>query len=318
MQEKIKKSISDHVSNQSEFTIHDEFSHLRKNGVFKTAVTIVCSMVGVGMLGLPSAFARLGWIPGCLVFLFTGCIATYCGLCLVKCMSFVEPGGRQLRSYPELGQFCFGGFGKFISYFATYGTCIGVGILFIVLAAQSCQELNNSLSYNVWACICTLIIWPSCLMKTLHGASLVAVLGFVASLAMAVILVAENFVFLHTRPEGVATGPTELIHHNIFDIGLAFSTIVFAYGGICVFPELHSVMKSPSKFPFSIFLALPTVCFIYYFVTFTSYIAYGVVLREDRFQGNVALNIGGDISRWAISISIIIHVLSAYIVYMNP
>eukprot|EP01135_Chromosphaera_perkinsii_P002299 Nk52_evm85s221 gene=Nk52_evmTU85s221 len=313
--EKVVNPTKIQVDDDLVFEKEDDFAHLRTAGVSSTAITIVCSMVGAGMLSLPAAFARMGWILGSIMIGLVGLFGMYAGLLLVKCLNTLDSHGKRIRSYPDLGEVCFGKTGRYIAHFGTYGTCVGVGILFLILSTDSFRDLTHEVSATAFTCISAVIVIPSIFTKTLHGASFISTIGLLAAFLMALIVVAENIYFFTT---GGKPGKTELVHPDITDFGYAFTTIIFSYGGVCCFPELASLMKTPEKFPKAIFSAFPLVLCIYYLVSTTSYAAYGVVLYEDEFSGNVANNIPDNFGRTIISVAIIVHVLCAYIVYMNP
>ena len=132
----------------------DEFAHLRTAGVSSTAITIVCSMVGAGMLSLPAAFARMGWVFGTVMIGLVGVFGMYSGCLLVKCMNTLDQDGKK-RSAPTLNwvRVCFGKTGRIIAHIGTYGTCIGVGILFLILASDSFRDLTHAVSANAFTCI---------------------------------------------------------------------------------------------------------------------------------------------------------------------
>eukprot|EP01135_Chromosphaera_perkinsii_P007087 Nk52_evm26s684 gene=Nk52_evmTU26s684 len=302
---------------------HD-FGHLRKSSVSATTVTIICSVLGVGILSMPGSFSRMGWIIGSLMIGTIGAFGLYCSCLLGKCMmGTADNSGKRIRSYPELGDVCFGRKGRILAHIGTYGTCVGVGMLFLILAAESFSDLSSALSKQVFTCVSAIIVLPTVLCKTLHGATILSTMGFVASLLMGVIILVENIYFLETQHrndddgEGVR-GETEIFHQDLFDYGYAFSGIIFGFGGVCCWPEAISTMKRPEKFNVALYLAYPCVILIYYIVSLSSYEAYGSMLYAEEFNGNVALNLPENFGQDAISVAIIVHVLSAFIVYMIP
>ena len=90
-------------------------------------------------------------------------------------------------------------------------------------------------------------------------------------------------------------------------------------GVVCCFPELHSCNEETRKVSQKrIFAAFPCVISIYYLVSVFSYAAYGTALYADEYNGNVSMNLPKNFGQSAISVAIVVHVLCAYIVYMNP
>ena len=111
--------------------MHSSFSY---NLYSQVAVNIFISFVGAGLLGLPYAFQRSGWLLGviCLAAVSTGNV--YAMLLLVKCRKRLESNGYTgIKGYGDLGREVLGHRGEILvnvclvvsqAGFATVSDCL--------------------------------------------------------------------------------------------------------------------------------------------------------------------------------------------------
>ena len=83
----------------------------------KTFANVFIAIVGAGVLGLPYAFKRTGWITGLLMLFSVAALTTYCMMLLVytrrKLESF-DNGFAKIASFGDLGFAVCGTFGRFV------------------------------------------------------------------------------------------------------------------------------------------------------------------------------------------------------------
>merc|ERR1719305_1069065 len=109
-------------------------------------MVVVCQMAGIGVLQLPYMLRQSGWV--CVVFIVACAAATnYTGKLLVR--SCYDRGGvtgeRIARSYADLGFAAYGVSGRAVAVAAENVTLVGVGTLFLILAAKFLAELLPNL-----------------------------------------------------------------------------------------------------------------------------------------------------------------------------
>lgn len=77
-----------------------------KTSSFLTTANIVKSFMGLGVLAAPSGFRMVGYIPATLMILLNGFINTY----TVHMQTRIKElnGSNRIRSFPDLGEICFG------------------------------------------------------------------------------------------------------------------------------------------------------------------------------------------------------------------
>lgn len=71
-----------------------------KSGPVKTVITIFISFVGAGVLGLPYAFLRSGYVMGTTCLLVVSAISLHCMLLLLQCKRRLEDRG--MSTYSEV------------------------------------------------------------------------------------------------------------------------------------------------------------------------------------------------------------------------
>ena len=156
-------------------------AHEGRATVFSTIVNIICTTVGVGMVGLPAAFAQSGWLIG-IVGMFLACaVSIYCGTILWRALMVYE--NRPIPTFMELGRIACGTPGKIATAFCVYVTCVGASILFIILAAEQFQIIFPSagLGTMLWSLVFIAIVLPFAMIKTLGHVAFISFFGALAS-----------------------------------------------------------------------------------------------------------------------------------------
>ncbi|KAL3762598.1 hypothetical protein ACHAWU_005801 [Discostella pseudostelligera] len=108
-------------------------------------VNIFISFVGAGLLGLPYAFSRSGWLLG------TFCLATvsignvYSMLLLVKCRKRLESYGcrRRIKGYGDLGREILGPKGEMLVNVCLVVSQAGFAIAYLIFIAANVQKITS-------------------------------------------------------------------------------------------------------------------------------------------------------------------------------
>eukprot|EP01135_Chromosphaera_perkinsii_P008796 Nk52_evm1s1475 gene=Nk52_evmTU1s1475 len=302
---------------ENDVEIQDYSAQHSGTGVLKTVVNIICTMVGVGILGLPTAVASTGWMVG-LVFMVIGAFfATYCGVLLSKCMHDGNPD-KKITSYEELGMYAGGRVGKYAAIITSYGTCFSACILMLILGGQMWDEIigKGKLSLTIWTAICALIVLPFNYIKTMGHVAYVSIFGMLASIMVFVVVLGQD---INEISDNGAADNVKLSNSSDFQtLANAFVTMVFSFGGAAVFPELMRNMKKQSRFPTAMYIAFPMMFCIYAGISVPSYFTYGDQLLTTECDGNITnLMPKNWLSKFVFAM-VLIHVLSAFVVLMNP
>eukprot|EP01135_Chromosphaera_perkinsii_P001527 Nk52_evm7s206 gene=Nk52_evmTU7s206 len=296
-----------------------EFVEERQSGVTKTITSMLCTMVGVGILSLPTATAACGWVVAT-IFLFVGAyFAGHAGFRLGYMLDHGKESGP-ITSYSELGYHCWGRAGRYLANFCVYGTCMGAAILYMILASQMIESVigEGIMSQVCWSLINCALLVPFIYLKDFNTVAYVSAVGIVGSAVTVLIVIVLLFVDL-------GEGKTSDVNHTAFksdmeEIANSFNTIVFSFGGAAVFPELHRVMKNPEKnFKKANTGAFSLLIVFYAPIALIGYFVLGEEnLLSEATDGNIANAFDPNWAVTTMQVFLWISVMGSYIVLMLP
>lgn len=311
--------------------------------IFQTIVSILCGVVGAGMVTLPRAFSGAGWYSVFIIMLMAA-MSGYTGVCLAKCsVNYrfreslrlrINPDRKRLDSitYGDLGRESYGSTGVWLALISQLGMLVGGSAACLVLFATTTMNLikdlividTDSFLYNqkFWIIICTATTLPFAMLRTLKEMSIVILFGFFSSIFVAFAII---FCMFQYRNELYLT---ELLGENSVDYTgaisfesffNAFGIFCFAYAGHSVFMEIRSAMKNPVKFSFAARAAYILCAIIYLSVTIPCFALFGSLLHDDRIPASMIENLpSGRIIAIGAKIALMTHLLVAIIFLMNP
>lgn len=277
-----------------------------------------CRQVGVGMVGLPIAFAQAGWLVSILGMIGGYIVSLYCGVILWRALNVYD---RPIPTFMDLGQEVAGMPGKVVTAFSVYGTCMGASILFIILASDQFIVIfgDNVMDSKLWALIFVCITIPFAGFKTLGHVAFVAVFGALASAVVYVVVMVQTIMEASsgTGLVGLET-TTEIINtDNPMNIITAINTFIFSFGASVIFAESNMEMKNRNKFPLAVGMAYGVALVLYMSLSALCYAVYGRSLLTAP-GGSI---IGVLPNNWAtkmMAAMFLIHLLSAFLVLLNP
>ncbi|RIA92546.1 transmembrane amino acid transporter protein [Glomus cerebriforme] len=244
-----------------------------KGSSFGAYINVTCLMAGTGVLGLPEAINKGGWLSLGLIVM-SMIIALYTSIIIIRCLYY--NGKSRLSSYGEIGQHAFGTFGRYLVEFFHKITLIGVTVLYLVLAAENLDKLAQHyyLGTTAWTCICAAFVGvPFIFTKTLKEVVSISIFGTFATLFCIIAIVILSF----ADWSNVRNSP-DPPSHKILDLSgipISLATISFSYGGNNVFPHIEESMQKPRHWNRVITAALCTCAAMYSLVAFSGYLVYG-------------------------------------------
>jgi amino acid permease len=280
-----------------------------KNSITSSCFSYVCTCVGAGVLSLPYALQKVGWI-GLLVMALTaiGCNITSKYLC--ACM-FAVPG-KILRTYEDIGEQALGRTGRTIVGVFQCITLFGVCTIFLIIIGGDMTTLVPRLSLHDWAFIFGAVLIPIAWIKTMKEIAYLAVFGVMASLFVAGVIICKGFIRA-AQPEAGA-----VIEYQIFDInGLspAINIIVFSFGGHSVIPNIVAHLRQPQKN----FKAFSGWSYFLIFLVYAAAAAGGYAGWGRDTQDKVLKNMDpSEVLVKLAYVAITAHVVMAYPIPLNP
>lgn len=264
-------------------------------GWMAVCAIMVSIILGLGVLGLSEAFASLGWVLSYLLLALVACGALYSGYTIYNIVDHVTMAtGIRPRTYPALGHAAFGNMGKHIVEI-TQLVFLGGAICAVHLtAAESLKQVvlaasGDTTELCIVACnaIIAAVVLPVMQARSLKDVTWVAVLGVLTIITPLIIYMTEvgHVATYHACRPWVAAWIMTNPHAPCQQLELSdqgqrpvwgfpagsgleafaskFTTIIFAYQGQTIFPELMGDMRDPKQFPRAIRYSLTFMTLVY-------------------------------------------------------
>jgi len=253
----LSKSITinrDHIQSSSYLAIH--YTNTRENGWVVTTFLLLTDIVGTGVFGLPSAFKKLGWIPGILSLLLAALLGKYTGnlLCIMA---------KDNRDAETMGILA-ANLNKPVANISYWGL---YGLLFILLGGYLliCGKAIQGVFYNQHICLSTATLYGSCVLLPLCQARRLYSVALMSTFSALTIIIVLAIIGYHYVDRGViADSKTELVASKSFgDVFGAASAIVYAYAGHPIYVEIMYEMREQGDFTKTLNLTYPIVLFTY-------------------------------------------------------
>ncbi|XP_026314601.1 amino acid transporter AVT1B-like [Hyposmocoma kahamanoa] len=281
----------------------------------QTALLIAGEMAGSGVLALPRAMVRTGWV-GVPLLILMGVIAAFSGKRLGDCWSILEERDPQMRSrkrnpYAIIADQALGKTWSVVASMAMIVTQFGASVVYLLLAAQIIEQvfltLIPTLSICWWYLIVAGAMTPLLLFGTPKDFSFLGVIAF-GSVVVACILYFIQMLF-DIKPFGVFRWGL----HNFQQFFLSFGTMMFAFGGASTFPTIQNDMADKSKFSKVLQYSFTAILGLYLPIAIGGYAVYG-----ESVAPNVSASLSPTPVTLAGNILMVIHLVSAFIILVNP
>ena len=265
-------------------------SHIRGSGMFGTVANLVNTIIGSGVLALPSCAAKVGWLLAIILMVASAAI-TWVGLHFLTACAHKMGGDKTsfgaaaARSYPWLIVLV-----DFCVFAVTFGVCVAymtiAGSILPMTVKQfaPAMEATNVLQQN-WFWL--LVAWavfaaPLSMLKS------VKVLGYTSAAAVACVLYTTAIVIVYATglldpcakdiPEGqTCVGAIEAITPNVS--GILTSIPVF-FTAFCCAPSVFNIyndLKRPStrRLDSATISTMVICCGLYLVIAMSGYFTYG-------------------------------------------
>eukprot|EP01135_Chromosphaera_perkinsii_P009009 Nk52_evm27s1569 gene=Nk52_evmTU27s1569 len=264
-------------------SVHEEPGKSKGGKAHSMAIAVFamcCAMIGSGIVGLPSAMAKLSFYIGVPALMFASVATGYTGITLGYIAQNTRKlgNGGYIESYPAIGKVLYGPKVESFVLFVQWINVYSVSMLYLILAAMNMNLLVPSIHAKYWTLIIGGIILPFSWIKTFREMLSVTAFGFFASLILVISVLAEDAAFTHD-----AKIPTSSEYGNISikSVFQGWGTIVFAFGGHCLFIDMVRSMPNKSVFKNSVIVGYTITTALYLVVACTCYGLYGQQLQSE-------------------------------------
>jgi amino acid permease len=162
-----------------------------KTGFSLTAVNIIKSFIGLGILAGPYGYATCGFIPATLLIIFNASLNVLTINFQTRCKETL-PNGHRIKTFGDLGEACFGRKGRIWFSLAIFLNqvmcCIGYVIFFMEQIGQVMNPIEGEAKYDqrTLLCITLVILVPMSVyfesMKQLSYLSMIALASISSAL----------------------------------------------------------------------------------------------------------------------------------------
>ncbi|KZS88722.1 hypothetical protein SISNIDRAFT_393763, partial [Sistotremastrum niveocremeum HHB9708] len=248
---------------------------------WQTLFNMTTTLLGLGLLAKPLAFAISGWVMGCLILTFYGCLACYTAL-IVGRLALSDPS---FISYPDIARKAWGPrsviFVRIFVCVVLFSYCI----VLVILYADSIYAVWPVVSLNTYKLLGLIVFIPTVFLP-LHILSYTSILGM-----LSVFLVIFSILFdglVKQSPPGSlwVPGETDISVNGVGWEGIGVTCGLFMAGlaSHAIIPELVRDMKDPSQFESMIKGTFFTVTIISGIVGASGYLMFGRTVSGEISQ----------------------------------
>ncbi|KAI3714283.1 hypothetical protein L1987_72880 [Smallanthus sonchifolius] len=263
---------------------HDDPPSTKGTTFIRTCFNGVNTLSGVGILSVPYALSKGGWLS-LLLLLLVALLCFYTGLLLRRCMD----SDPLIKSYPDIGQVAFGRTGRAIVSTFLYLELFFVAVEFLIMEGDNLHKLFPKESFVVlgnkvggkqgFVLLSAVVVLPTTWLRSLGVLAYVSTGGVMASLILVLAVFwggAFDGIGFHERGDV----------WNWSGLSTAISLFTFCYCGHAIFPTICNSMKDKSQFP-----KVLVVCFIVSTISYGSMSIFGYLMFGEHLTSQVTLNL---------------------------
>ncbi|KAJ7967065.1 putative Amino acid transporter [Quillaja saponaria] len=268
----------------------------------KTFANVFIAVVGAGVLGLPYAFKRTGWITSLLMLFAVAALTHYCMMLLVYTRRKLESvnGFTKIASFGDLGFVVCGSLGRLavdtLVTLSQAGFCVG----YLIFIGNTMADLKiwgwaAPKSFYIWSCFPFQLGLNS--IATLTHLAPLSIFADVVDLgAMGVVLAKDVSIFLKQRPPVEAFGGLPVFFYGL---GVA----VYSFEGIGMVLPLESETKEKEKFGSVLALTMIFIALLYGGFGTLGYLAFGSETK-DVITGNLGAGLVSTLVKLGLSVNL--------------
>lgn len=248
----------------------------------KISFNLFCVVYGVGTLGMPSNYARAGYVWATLALLLMAAINIYTTSCISKVL-LVAP--KSVKTYGDMGEWCLGRAGRYVTTVTQLLVCWMVPIAFLVLSGSLLTTLfPGAYDDTTWIILMGLVLMPVCLMPSLKESAGVAAAGALGTLIADVIAL---YLLVSNMTPVTLTPPAPV--PSFASVTSVFGNLSLGYSAGVVIPALQREHTDPKRMPRVIVFTLGVCSVLFLAISIT-----GVSTVGCQIPGNLLFAITGD------------------------
>ncbi|EAS07842.1 transmembrane amino acid transporter protein (macronuclear) [Tetrahymena thermophila SB210] len=262
----------------------DDLKHEEKADVWNATINMVKGFVGIGILALPSGFAKSGWLGGLIIFLLCAGMVLYLSL---QMMDAANKRKSQARGVTQFSVEVLGQEKELLVNIFLFGIQIGICVAYVIFFTTYFQEsLCFFVDYDRTTNVCgsrvpsllisLIIVTPTIFIR--HMSKLKTWSMFSNSLILISMLVVFISCFFKMDTSYITSDKISAIRWG--EMGSAIGLFVFAFEGTTLYFEIRSSMQEPTEFKKVLNYSLYIGIALYGCIGLSGYLAFGSGVRD--------------------------------------
>jgi amino acid permease len=269
------------------------------------STVMIADVVGVGVLLLASAIAKLGWVMGILMLFGFFPLNMYTGVLLSRTRQLLP----ESVTMGDMAKYTYGNWFMWLVGGYVYANMFFILGDYLMVTGMSLQMIfYNSEMCGYWFMLIAAggIMILMQFSRTLHAASYMC--WFNMACITISVMIALIYMMVEGRDESVVTYAVNpnLTVQSFFG---AMTRFVFAYSGQFMYLELMAEMKRPQDFPKTFAIAGPYQVFMYALVGITGY-----YYKGDAVSGFIIDNIPTGAAYVTSAVFLFLHMLVTFVI----
>lgn len=215
---------------------------LFKSTPSQTIFNSINVLIGLGILSIPLAFHLSGWILGVLCLSLAAFSTKQTAIILGKILD----RHPNLKSYQDIGVFCFGENIGFLIMITFMLDLVGAGISMILLFSDSVNALVNIDVFKLKFGLCCVLIILNCL--PLRLLSFLSLSGIICTSVTCGIIFTSGIIKTDSPGSLLDIMPTNLYPTSFIDFLFSLGLYMAPWGGHATFPEIYKDQLLPEKY----------------------------------------------------------------------
>ncbi|KAJ5106574.1 hypothetical protein N7456_003249 [Penicillium angulare] len=213
---------------------------------WQCGLLMICESVSLGVLSLPSAVATVGLVPGVILIVGLGLLATYTGYNI----GLMRERYPHIQNLGDAGEILLGPIGREIFGLGQFLFCIFVmGSHILTFRVMMNTITNHGTCSVVFALVGMLLSLALSIPRTMKGMTWISFASFIS--IFSAVMITMISVGVESHPGRIIQATTET---NLYHGFQAVSNIVFAYCAHVAFFGLIAEMETPQDFKKSLFM----------------------------------------------------------------
>ncbi|OQR89533.1 Amino Acid/Auxin Permease (AAAP) Family [Thraustotheca clavata] len=286
------------------------------NEDLKACFSLFCVAFGIGSLGMPSNYARAGYVWATIALVFMAAINMYASVCMSKVMN-VAP--KNVQTLADIGEWVFGTPGRWVTVVTHMLVCVMVPIVFLVLGGTLLTVLfPDSYSDSTWIALMGISLLPVCLIPTLKdgaGTAAAGALGTILADSIALYVLISN-----TTPMlSDISPPTPQLSFG--SVTTVFGNLSLAFGCGTIIPSLQLEHSDPSRMPRVIKFTISLTAVLFLLISILGDFTMGCQIPGNLLFSIIGSSMGFTASRGPVILSFLLmqlHITIAFALVLFP